>query len=134
MTPTPTPRATASAFLPGPLLASLLGLALAWPAAGAWSQTAPRAPAEAATGSSTAASAQPAPSSRLDAPLFYQLLIGELELRQGQPATAYAVLLDAARRTRDESLYERAVDSALKAPAGHEALVAATAWRQALQA
>lgn len=134
MTSTPTRRATASAFLPGPLLASLLGLALAWPAAGAWSQTAPRAPAEAATGSGTEASAQPAPSSRLDAPLFYQLLIGELELRQGQPATAYAVLLDAARRTRDESLYERAVDIALKAQAGNEALVAATAWRQALPA
>lgn len=134
MTPTPTPRATASAFLPGPFLASLLGLVLAWPAAGAWSQTAPRAPAEAAAGSGAAASAQPAPSSRLDAPLFYQLLIGELELRQGQPATAYAVLLDAARRTRDESLYERAVDIALKAQAGNEALVAATAWRQALPA
>ncbi|MFM8928072.1 MAG: tetratricopeptide repeat protein [Betaproteobacteria bacterium] len=134
MTPTPTPRATASAFLPGPLLASLMGLVLAWPAAGAWSQTAPRAPAEAAAGSGAAASAQPAPSSRLDAPLFYQLLIGELELRQGQPATAYAVLLDAARRTRDESLYERAVDIALKAQAGNEALVAATAWRQALPA
>ncbi|MFM8344540.1 MAG: tetratricopeptide repeat protein, partial [Betaproteobacteria bacterium] len=85
-------------------------------------------------GSGAAASAQPAPSSRLDAPLFYQLLIGELELRQGQPATAYAVLLDAARRTRDESLYERAVDIALKAQAGNEALVAATAWRQALPA
>ncbi|MFM7971781.1 MAG: hypothetical protein ACKPCJ_05855, partial [Betaproteobacteria bacterium] len=134
MTSTPTRRATASAFLPGPLSASLLGLALAWPAAGAWSQTAPRAPAEAVTGSGTEASAQPAPLSRLDAPLFYQLLIGELELRQGQPATAYAVLLDAARRTRDESLYERAVDIALKAQAGNEALVAATAWRQALPA
>ncbi len=70
-------------------------------------------------------------SSRLDAPLFYQLLIGELELRQGEPATAYAVVLDAARRTRDESLYERAMEIALRAQAGNEALMAATAWRQA---
>jgi tetratricopeptide (TPR) repeat protein len=142
MTSTDTRRTAASAFLPGPLsgsllaslLGSLLGLALAWPAAGAWAQTTPRAPAEPATASGAAGSEQPVPSSRLDAPLFYQLLIGELELRQGQPATAYAVLLDAARRTRDESLYERAVDIALKAQAGNEALVAATAWRQALPA
>jgi len=73
----------------------------------------------------------PAAPSRLDAPLLYQLLIGELELRLGEPATAYAVLLDAARRTREESLYERAVDIALRAQAGSEALNAATAWRQA---
>ncbi len=71
------------------------------------------------------------PPSRLDAPLFYQLLIGELELRLGEPGTAYAVLLDAARRTRDETLFERAVDIALRAQAGNEALNAATAWRQA---
>ena len=73
----------------------------------------------------------PTTPSRLDAPLFYQLLIGELELRQGEPATAYAVLLDAARRTKDETLYERAMEIALRAQAGNEALNAATAWRQA---
>lgn len=71
------------------------------------------------------------PPSRLDAPLFYQLLIGELELRQGQPGTAYAVLLDAARRTRDESLFQRAMEIALRAQAGPEALAAAQAWRAA---
>lgn len=70
-------------------------------------------------------------SSRLDAPLFYQLLIGEIELRQGQPATAYAVLLDAARRTRDEALFQRAVEIALRAQAGNEALTATLAWRAA---
>ena len=72
------------------------------------------------------------PPSKLDAPLFYQLLIGELELRQGEAGTAFAVLLDAARRTKDENLFQRALEIALRAQAGNEALSAANAWRQAL--
>ena len=36
----------------------------------------------------------------MDDRLFYQLLIGEMELRSGQPGTAYEVILDAARRGR----------------------------------
>jgi len=64
--------------------------------------------------------------------LFYQLLIGELELRQGQPAVAFEVLLDAARRTRNEQLFRRAADIALQARAGDRALTAVRAWRQAL--
>ena len=71
-------------------------------------------------------------NSRLDAPLFYQLLIGEIELRNGEAGNAYAVLLDAARRTRDESLFKRSVDVALQARAGDQAHAAARAWRQAL--
>ena len=54
-------------------------------------------PAETTT---VAASAEPATRSALDALLFYQLLIGEIELRRGQPAVAFEVLMDAARRTR----------------------------------
>ena len=77
---------------------------------------------------STPASAR----SALDAALFYQLLIGELELSGGQPGNAYAVLIDAARRTRDESLFKRSVDVALQARAGDQALAAARAWRQTL--
>jgi tetratricopeptide (TPR) repeat protein len=72
------------------------------------------------------------PRSALDAPLFYQLLIGEIELRNGEAGNAYAVLLDAARRTRDESLFKRSVEVALQARAGEQALAAARAWRQAL--
>ncbi len=71
-------------------------------------------------------------NSTLDAPLFYQLLIGEIELRGGQAGTAYEVLLDAARRTRDEALFRRAVEVALQARAGEQALSAVTAWRAAL--
>ena len=86
-----------------------------------------------AAGSLTAVAAQSAAvPSRLDAPLFYQLLIGELELRGGQPGAAYAVVLDAARRTGDESLFRRAADIALDARAGDQALAAARAWRERL--
>jgi tetratricopeptide (TPR) repeat protein len=82
------------------------------------------------TAAATAQSA--AVPSRLDAPLFYQLLIGELELRGGQPGAAYAVVLDAARRTGDEALFRRAADIALEARAGDQALAAARAWRERL--
>jgi len=67
----------------------------------------------------------------LDAPLFYQLLIGEIELRQGEPGAAFEVILDAARRTRDDALFRRAVDIALQGRAGDQALAASRAWRSA---
>ncbi len=71
-------------------------------------------------------------NSSLDAPLFYQLIIGEMELRSGQPGTAYQVLLDAARKTRDEELFRRSTEVALQARAGDQALAATQAWRTAL--
>jgi tetratricopeptide (TPR) repeat protein len=88
----------------------------------------------------SAAAAQPAPpafaasapavaNSSLDAPLFYQLLIGEIELRGGDAGTAFQVMLDAARRTRDETVFRRAVEVALQAHAGEQALDAVHAWR-----
>ena len=79
---------------------------------------------------------EPTPSkvenSRLDAPLFYQLLIGEIELSAGEPGEAYQVILDAARRSKDEQLFRRATDIAVQARAGDQALVAVKAWRLAL--
>jgi tetratricopeptide (TPR) repeat protein len=74
----------------------------------------------------------PAVNSRLDAQLFYQLLIGEIELRSGEAGSAYQIVLDAARRTRDEQLFRRATDIALQARAGDQALAAVTAWRSTL--
>ncbi|HEX7440930.1 MAG TPA: tetratricopeptide repeat protein [Caldimonas sp.] len=81
--------------------------------------------------------AQPAGSheaetSELDAALFYQLLIGEIELRSGEPGTAYQVLLEAARRTKSEQVFRRATEVALQARAGDQALGAIQAWRLAL--
>ncbi len=71
-------------------------------------------------------------NSALDAPLFYQLLVGELELREGQAGTAYQVFLEAARRSRNEELFRRATDIALQGRAGEQALTAVKAWRAAL--
>ena len=64
-------------------LALALALAgLAWASPAAWS-------AEPAAASSPGAETPPA-NSKLDAPLLYQLLIGEMELSSGQPGTAGA--------------------------------------------
>jgi len=70
-------------------------------------------------------------NSRIDAPLFYQLLIGEIELNAGHAGNAYQIMLDAARRTRDEQLFRRATEIALQARAGDQALAATQAWRLA---
>lgn len=75
--------------------------------------------------------AAPPAQSVLDDRLFYQLLVSEMALRQGDAGTAYEWMLDAARRTRDEGLFRRAVDIALQARAGDQALTASRAWRQA---
>ena len=70
-------------------------------------------------------------NSDLDSTLFYQLLIGEIELSAGRAGNAFEVMLDAARREGDDALYQRAVDIALQARAGDQALAAAQAWRAA---
>ena len=71
-------------------------------------------------------------NSALNAPLFHQLLISEIELREGDVSASYQLMLDAARRTGDEQLYRRATEIALQARAGDEALGAVKAWRQAV--
>ncbi|MBL8330682.1 MAG: tetratricopeptide repeat protein [Rubrivivax sp.] len=72
------------------------------------------------------------PASGMDALLFYQLLIGEIELQNGRSGVAVEVLLDAARRSRDEQLFQRAVEVALQARSGDQAVAVARAWRSAL--
>ena len=71
-------------------------------------------------------------TSALDAPLFYQLLIGEMELSAGRAGNAFQIVLDAARRQSSPDLYRRAIDIALQAREGEHALSAAQAWRKAL--
>lgn len=68
----------------------------------------------------------------MDAELFYQLLLGELNVRFNEPAVGFALVLDAATKTRDPSLYQRAVEMAFQARSGDSALQAARAWKQAL--
>jgi hypothetical protein len=96
---------------------------LALQVAGLGAQAAPPAPA-------AAASAAPLVSnSSLDGQLLFELLVSEMALGQGDAGTAYEWTLNAARRTRDESLFRRATDIALQARAGEQALAATRAWR-----
>jgi len=70
-------------------------------------------------------------NSALDGRLLYQVLIGEMALTAGDAGSAYNWILDAARRTRDEALFRRAVDIALQARAGEQALAATRDWQRA---
>jgi tetratricopeptide (TPR) repeat protein len=74
----------------------------------------------------------PPANSALTAPLFYQLLLGELNLNVGDPGLGFNLLLDAARKQHDPSLYQRAVDAALQNRSGDAALEAARAWSKDL--
>lgn len=74
----------------------------------------------------------PVENSKLDRQLFYQLLIGEIQQRDGEPGEAYQIILDAARRNPDDQLFRRATDIAVQARAGDQALLAVRAWRQTL--
>jgi tetratricopeptide (TPR) repeat protein len=67
----------------------------------------------------------------LDAELFYQLLLGEIDAGGGEPGAGYQLILDAARKTNDPALYQRAVDIAFQTRNGDAALQAAQAWKQA---
>jgi len=71
-------------------------------------------------------------NSPLSAALFYQILLGELQLRSGDPGAGYSLMLDAAKRQRDASLYQRAVEMALQSRSGEAALMAARDWSAAL--
>lgn len=65
----------------------------------------------------------------LDAELFYEIFLGELSSRTGDPGAGYALMLEAARRTGDGQLYQRAADIALQSRSGDYALAAAMAWK-----
>ncbi len=79
----------------------------------------------------TSASPPKPVNSGLSGELLYEILLGELNLRQGEPVAAFSLLLDAARKTNDPQLFSRALDIALQARSGDGALIAARAWTQA---
>lgn len=94
-----------------PTLATLLlALALAWPGARAQSEGPPH--------------------SELTASLMYQLLLAEISAYNGDATAAYQLMLDAARKSHSDPLYQRTVEIALRARAGDSALLAAQAWGQ----
>lgn len=79
------------------------------------------------------ATTAPAPAnSALDAMLFYQLLLGELNVTGGDPGAGFSLILDAARRQKDPELFKRAVNIALQGRSGDSALAAVRAWSQAV--
>lgn len=87
-------------------------------------RTTPAKPAAAA------AAADPAPQpSALSADMFYEILMGELSARSGDPGSGYQYVLDAARRLRDGRLFQRAIEIALQSRSGDAALAAARAWQ-----
>ncbi|MDO9403006.1 MAG: tetratricopeptide repeat protein [Polaromonas sp.] len=116
------------------LICALLGLGIAAPLV--WAQPVP-APAEPTAPALKEAAAVPdissasPPQSGLNGELMYQLLVGEITAQEGEPAAGYALLLDAARKTGDVQLYQRATEIALQGRSGDAALQAARAWRQA---
>lgn len=110
--------------LPALLLPALLALLLPP------THAAPAAPSNAKE-VMEADSAPPVENSSLDGELFYQLLLGELSVQQGETGMAYSLLLNAARKTGDGRLYQRAIEIALRARAGDSALQAARDWAQA---
>ena len=70
-------------------------------------------------------------NSAMSGELLYEILLGEMNLRQGEPAAGFSLLLDAAKKSNDVVLYDRAVEIALQARSGDGALMAARAWSQA---
>lgn len=116
------PRATLSAAA---LAAMVMGHA-------AWAAPVAKPAAPAGTEASASEPPRIPEQSSLDGQLFYQLLIAEIQANGGDAGSAYQLYLDAARRHQNGQLYQRAVEIALRARAGEQALSAAKAWRQAL--
>ena len=135
-------RLTASARAVSSVWAATLTLASALTASAAWAQTpapiptpgvtvpkpANVSPATLQEAKAAEVAAQP---SGLDSPLFYQLLVGEITAQDGDAAAAFALMLDAARKTNNPELYQRATDIALQSRSGDAALQSARAWKQA---
>lgn len=82
-------------------------------------------------GHAQASDADKTDNSAMTGELLYEILLGEMNLRQGEPAAGFSLLLDAARKSNDVQLYDRAVEIALQARSGDGALIAARSWTQA---
>lgn len=74
----------------------------------------------------------PVANSGMNGEMLYEILVGELNIQQGQPLVGFSLLLDAARKSNDSPLFARAVEIALKERSGDGALMAARSWSQVL--
>src|SRR5471032_280260 len=115
---------------------ALLGLILAaFAPVGAWAQDKNAALPPAGPASVPTIVQEPAPvveNSYLDGPLLYQLLLAEFALRENKPADAVELMLEAARRNKDDALFRRALQIAVEAGAGDKALTITRSWRQTI--
>lgn len=101
--------------------ALVLGTLPAWAQETAPLTDAPTEATEAAPSTSAAA---------LNAELFYDLLVGEMSASQGDATNAVALLMEAARQSQSQLLYQRAAELALQSRSGQRALMVANEWQQ----
>lgn len=113
------------------LLTAALAAALFTAFAASGAQPAPATPSAGQVAPAPPSHSGTAPDAALDAELFYEILLGEITFRSGDPGSGFALMLEAARRSNDEQLYRRAADIAVQARAGDAALTAANAWKEA---
>lgn len=64
----------------------------------------------------------------MNAELFYELLVGEMSAYQGDATNGVALLLEAARQSQSEALYQRAAEIALQSRSGQRAYAVAYEW------
>lgn len=86
-------------------------------------------PAGASAPAETVPPVAPPVNSALDAPTFYEILLGEIQAQSGQPGNAFDLILDAAQRSQDDGLYRRSIEVAIQQRSPERALRAAQAWR-----
>ena len=112
---------------------AVLSLGIALPLA-AWAQASPTVPGVPTARNAARPPAAPASvptiveaepvveNSYLDGALLKQLLLAEFALRDGQPGDAVELILEAARRNKDDALFRRALQIAVEAGSGDKAL------------
>ena len=105
-------------------------LALAALLAGLMGTTALAAEPEKAADTKEAESANT--NSAMDGSVFLDVLAAEMEAQNGDLGEAFGRMVVTARRTRDEGLFQRAVEMAAQAHAGDKALAAVKLWRSTL--
>ena len=109
-------------------VAYFLAAGLAVPA---WAHSSPPPSAAVKLSDLAAAERVERETSLLNAEMFYLLLLGEMYAYQGDATTSVELLLDAARRTGDEKVYQRAAQIALLSRSAQKAGMVAKAWKEA---
>ncbi len=70
-------------------------------------------------------------NSALNAQWMFELLLGEMNINEGQALTGLTLLLDVAKKSGDEKLFERSVEIALQSHSADAALEVTQSWRVA---